>query len=118
MGAIAGVRPCWENEVISSIQVGLVTGQAVGAALVHQKLTAHESRSPAASCLFAAKCRSCLQILWVEAALQQMLGEPCGDCLQAREWRHGNPGFEGGCLPGMASQHDRVTGTDAYRESP
>ena len=78
IAAIAGVRPCWENEVISSIQVGLVTGQAVTAALVHQNATAHDSRSPAASCLFAAECCSSLQVLLVETALQLMLGEPCG----------------------------------------
>ena len=52
--AVAGAASGLENEFISSIQVGLVTGQAVDAALVHQNATAHQRSRGAARCTFAA----------------------------------------------------------------
>ena len=52
--AVTGTWPAWEDGVISSIRVGLVTGQAVSAALVHQNATAHQRSREAARCSFAA----------------------------------------------------------------
>jgi hypothetical protein len=52
--AVAGAAAGLENEFISSITVGLVTGQAVDAALVHQKATAHQRSREATRCTFAA----------------------------------------------------------------
>ena len=51
---IAGDTVPEENGVISSIRVGLVTGQAVDAALVHQNATAHQQSREATRCTFAA----------------------------------------------------------------
>ena len=52
--AVAGAAAGLENEFISSIRVGLVTGQAVSAALVHQNATAHQRSREATRCTFAA----------------------------------------------------------------
>ena len=52
--AVAGAAAGLENEFISSIRVGLVTGQAVDAALVHQNATAHQRSREATRCTFAA----------------------------------------------------------------
>jgi hypothetical protein len=52
--AVAGAAAGLENEFISSIRVGLVTGQAVDAALVHQKATAHQRSRGAVRWTFAA----------------------------------------------------------------
>ena len=51
---IAGDTFPEENGVISSIRVGLVTGQAVDAALAHQIATAHQRSREATRCTFAA----------------------------------------------------------------
>ena len=52
---VAGAANGLENEFISSIQVGLVTGQAVDAALAHQNATAHQRSREARCCAFAAE---------------------------------------------------------------
>jgi len=51
--AVAGAAAGLENEFISSIRFGLVTGQAVTAALVHQNATAHQRSREATRCTFA-----------------------------------------------------------------
>jgi hypothetical protein len=53
-GSLAGVDASGENEVISSMSVGLVTGQAVDAALAHPNATAHQRRRRAVCCGSAA----------------------------------------------------------------
>ena len=44
--AATGTWPAWENEFINPSRIGLVTGQAVDAALAHPKFTASASAEP------------------------------------------------------------------------